>query len=88
MAIETLKIYDEMDMAAMSEGRRDLQAQLRSRFADHPLVGEVRGVGLVGAVELVEDKATRKNFDPAQKVGIAADQARRAERRHHARDDQ
>jgi 4-aminobutyrate---pyruvate transaminase len=46
-----------------------MQRQLRERFADHPLVGEVRGVGLVAAVELVEDKAARKNFDPAKRVG-------------------
>ena len=35
-----------------------------------PLVGEARGKGLVGALELVEDKATRQNFDPA--AGVAA----------------
>ncbi|WP_135467103.1 aspartate aminotransferase family protein [Crenalkalicoccus roseus] len=70
VAIETLKIYDEMDI--LSHVRRVgpyMQAQLRERFAGHPLVGEVRGVGLVAGVELVEDKATRKNFDPARKVG-------------------
>ena len=39
------------------------------RFADHPLVGEVRGVGLVCAVELVADKASKTAFDPAGKVG-------------------
>jgi 4-aminobutyrate--pyruvate transaminase len=32
-------------------------------------VGEVRGVGMVGAIELVEDKGARKNFDPARKIG-------------------
>jgi 4-aminobutyrate--pyruvate transaminase len=44
------------------------QAALRS-FADHPLVGEARGVGLVGALEMVADKSSRRPFDPAQKVG-------------------
>jgi 4-aminobutyrate--pyruvate transaminase len=70
VAIETLKIYDEMDM--LSHVRKVgpyMQAQLKSRFGDHPLVGEVRGVGMVAAVELVEDKATRKNFDPGKKIG-------------------
>ena len=45
-----------------------LQDGLRARFADHPLVGEVRGIGLIGAVEFVEDKDARRNFDPARKV--------------------
>ena len=38
-------------------------------FEDHPLVGEVRNVGLLGALELVEDKATRKHFPKDRKVG-------------------
>ena len=46
-----------------------LQASLR-RFADHPLVGEVRGVGLIAAVELVADKASKAKFDPPGKVGL------------------
>ncbi len=37
-------------------------------FADHRLVGNVRGVGLMGAVELVADKATKRSFDLALKV--------------------
>jgi len=45
------------------------QAGLR-RFADHPLVGEVRGIGLVGAIELVKDKATKEPFDPKQGVAM------------------
>ena len=44
-----------------------LQARL-NEFADHPLVGEVSGVGMIGALELVADKASRKPFD-GMKVG-------------------
>ena len=50
--------------------------------------GEVRGTGLIAAVELVADKAKHENFDPAAKVGVRADQARRAERRDRPHDDQ
>jgi len=70
VAIETLKIYDELDMGAhVASVGAHLQAELRRRFGDHPLVGEVRGVGLIAGVELVADKAERKNFDPKLKVG-------------------
>jgi len=70
VALETLKIYDEMDVVGTIRrtGPR-LQAALRAQFADHPLVGEVRGIGLVGAIELVADKATHRNFDPKLKIG-------------------
>jgi 4-aminobutyrate--pyruvate transaminase len=69
VALETLKIYEQDDL--LSHVRRMapcMQAALR-RFADHPLVGEIRGIGLVGAVELVADKSTKAPFDPAEAVG-------------------
>jgi putrescine aminotransferase len=39
------------------------------QLAEHPLVGEARSVGLIGALELVRDKATRRFFDPRGEVG-------------------
>jgi putrescine aminotransferase len=45
-----------------------LQARLRE-LADHQLVGEVRGIGMIAGIELVEDKAARKSYDPGRKVG-------------------
>lgn len=45
------------------------QNQLRTLLKDHPLVGEVRGKGLLAAIELVDDKATRKFFNPDMDVG-------------------
>ena len=70
VAIETLKIYDEIDIGdhVQTVGPH-LQSELRRRVADHPLVGDIRGVGLIGAIELVANKETRENFDPALKVG-------------------
>ncbi|WP_417432670.1 aspartate aminotransferase family protein [Kiloniella sp.] len=69
VALETLKIYEERDLfvQAANTGER-LQAGL-AQFKDHPLVGEVRGVGLIAAVELVRDKVTKESFDPIGKVG-------------------
>jgi L-2,4-diaminobutyrate transaminase len=45
------------------------QQCLREAFADHPLVGEVRGVGLMAALEFVADKGRKQRFDPALKIG-------------------
>ena len=45
-----------------------LQESLRNAFAGHPLVGEVRGVGLIAAIELVEDRETKRPFDPSVAV--------------------
>ena len=79
VALETLKIYEERDIVAQVRrvGPR-MQAGIRS-YAEHPLIGEARGIGLIGAVELVRDKATKQSFDP--KAGIAAYLVRRAQ--HH-----
>ncbi len=73
VAIETLRQYDELRIGEhVADVGPHLQAGLRARFAEHPLVGEVRGVGLIAAVELVEDRARRRNFDPARKMGARA----------------
>jgi 4-aminobutyrate--pyruvate transaminase len=70
VAVETLKIYDEMDLVGhVRKVGPTLQEGLRRRFSDHPLVGEIRGVGMIGAVEFVSNKETRANFDPAVKIG-------------------
>jgi 4-aminobutyrate--pyruvate transaminase len=45
------------------------QAGLR-RLGEHPLVGEARGLGLMGALELVADKRTKRSFETAR--GVAA----------------
>jgi L-2,4-diaminobutyrate transaminase len=43
--------------------------RLHETFDEHPLVGEVRGVGLLAALEFVSDRKTKAGFDPALKVG-------------------
>jgi putrescine aminotransferase len=43
---------------------------LRERIADHPLVGEVRSFGLMGAIEIVKDKATKERFAPSGSAAV------------------
>jgi putrescine aminotransferase len=45
------------------------QRRVREVFADHPLVGEVRGVGMLAAMELVQDKENRRSFPRERNVG-------------------
>ncbi len=63
VALKTLEIYarDRIFEHAARVGEY-LQRRLRT-LADHPLVGEVRGVGLIAAVELVADKRARTAFE-------------------------
>jgi 4-aminobutyrate--pyruvate transaminase len=69
VALETQKIYESERIGDHVKAVSPrLQQRLRA-LSDHPLVGEARGLGLIGAVELVQDKAAKKNFDPARKVG-------------------
>ena len=70
VAIETLKIYDEIDIVGQVRAvGPHLQAELRRRFAEHELIGEVRGIGMIAAMELVADRHHKRNFDPALKIG-------------------
>jgi len=70
VAVAALKIYDETDLGEhVRHVGPHLQSELLRRFAEHPLVGEGRGTGLIGGIELIADLETRTNFDPAMKVG-------------------
>jgi 4-aminobutyrate---pyruvate transaminase len=70
VAVEALKIYDEINIVSHAQRvGSHFQSELRRRFAGHELVGEVRGVGLVAAMELVADKEKRANFNPSEKIG-------------------
>jgi 4-aminobutyrate--pyruvate transaminase len=78
VALETLRIYDERDIFShVRKVAPRMQAGLQ-RFADHPLVGEARGIGLIGAIELVANKSTKAPFTPPGGVGAFL-----AKRCHH-----
>jgi L-2,4-diaminobutyrate transaminase len=64
---------DILEQEKLTENARDtgsyLQVQFKTSFEDHPLVGEVRGVGLLLALEFVADKSKKLRFDASWKVG-------------------
>ncbi len=69
VAVETLKIYDEINIVDhVRNVGPHMQSELRRRFAGHELVGEVRGVGMIAAMELVADREAHRNFDPKLKI--------------------
>lgn len=47
-----------------------LQRRLREVLADHPIVGEIRGIGMVAAIEFVANKSTKLSFDPSIAVQV------------------
>jgi putrescine aminotransferase len=63
VGLENIRILSEEKIVerVKSETAPYLQKRLRE-LSDHPLVGEVRGVGMLGAIELVKDKATRERY--------------------------
>jgi 4-aminobutyrate--pyruvate transaminase len=69
VAVEALKIYAERDILGHVARVGPVLQRGLAELQQHPLVGEARGVGLIGAVELVADKDTRAAFDPKLAVG-------------------
>ncbi len=71
VALENIRILREEKIIerVREETAPYLQKRLRE-LADHPLVGEVRGVGMLGAIELVKDKASRTRYPSDKSVGM------------------
>ena len=70
VALRTLQIIDEENLVAEAarKGAYLLEA-LRTRLGAHPHVGEIRGKGLMCAVEFVKDRDTKTPFAPEEQVG-------------------
>jgi len=70
VALANLDIIEGESLVAradvMGESLRD---KLRAALAGHPMVGEIRGVGLIGAIELTADKRVRRFFEKRGRVG-------------------
>jgi 4-aminobutyrate--pyruvate transaminase len=69
VALRTIELMEERQTL---QHVKDVMGRFQSRLqalSDHPLVGEARGIGLIGAIELSADKQTKTPFDPKLKVG-------------------
>ncbi len=58
------RLHEDGVLARVIPLGRSLEKKLKDAFADHPHVGEIRGRGLFWGIELVQDRATKKPFDP------------------------
>lgn len=69
VSLENIRIIQEDNLVGRATELGALLNEKLGRYADHPLVGEVRGKGLIAAVELVADKSTKARFATPGKVG-------------------
>ncbi len=72
VALKTIEIYErDKTVEHVRKVAPTFEKRIAS-FADHPLVGEARAKGLIGAIELVADRKTKRPFDPKKGVGALA----------------
>jgi len=70
VALRALQILEDENLVAEASRKGGyLMDALRARLEQHPHVGEVRGKGLMCAVEFVRDRETRQPFAPEEQVG-------------------
>ena len=70
VALENIRILK--DEKIIEKAKNELSPYLQKKWlalGDHPMVGEARGVGMVGALELVKDKNTKTSYPSDQNVG-------------------
>jgi 4-aminobutyrate---pyruvate transaminase len=69
VAVKTIEIYLRDRIIEKAAKRAPLFQARLSGLSAHPLVGEARGLGLIGGVELVADKRSKRSFNPQHGVG-------------------
>ncbi|QIG48003.1 aminotransferase class III-fold pyridoxal phosphate-dependent enzyme [Nordella sp. HKS 07] len=69
VALKTIEIYERDKTVEHVRRVAPVFEKRIAEFADHPLVGNARAKGLIGALELVADKKTKRPFDPKKAVG-------------------
>lgn len=70
VALRNIEIMERLNLfESVPRKAKNFQDRLRT-FNDLPIVGEARGIGLIGAIELVKDKATKESFPREARAGI------------------
>jgi len=70
VALAMMDIVENEDFVGQAQTKgKHLLVKLKEALADHPHVGEVRGLGMMCGVELVKDKATKEMFDASDGIG-------------------
>lgn len=72
VALKTIEIYQTRDVVGHAARMAPPFQQQLQALCTHPLVGEAQGVGLIGGIELVADKQSRKSFDSGRQVALTA----------------
>lgn len=72
VAVKTLEIYQRDKIVDHVNKVSPTFVRRLDKLAEHPLVGEARGVGLIGGAELVKDKQTKASFETKKGVGAKA----------------
>ena len=68
VALETLNIYESDNIFSHVKARAPHFEERVQALQNHPLVGQARSVGLIGAIELVADKSTKEQYPAEQKM--------------------
>jgi adenosylmethionine-8-amino-7-oxononanoate aminotransferase len=78
LAVQRIIRQDGLLANVQAMGAR-LEGALNDRFGNHAKIGDIRGRGLFWALEFVEDRSSRRSFDPARKINDAVKDAAMAE---------
>jgi 4-aminobutyrate--pyruvate transaminase len=70
VALKTIEIYEQRDIVGHVRHVAPLFLKRLAKLGEHPLVGEAKGIGLIGGLEIVADKKTKRSFEPARTAAV------------------
>ena len=70
VALKTIEIYEQRDIVGHVRHVAPLFLKRLAKLGEHPLVGEAKGIGLIGGIEIVADKKSKCSFEPAKTAAV------------------